>query len=601
MMSSAGAATSRIAALSSLCIAGGFAVGCFYGGADSILFLPAIGLIVAGWILSLMPFRALHLPSGAIGWALLALTSWITLTLPFSLAPFQSLLTWLMFLCLPLTFMALPGRLAWGAIVAVLLCGAGCAVLQVTILRPLFGGRADWPFQDANNLAALLNLGLLPVLIAFQRSATRGKALLRGVAVLLLFAGLIATGSRGGLIAFAVMAMLALLLTPTDWRRLLPLFASMILIAVLLMRSGGGVPSRLAGLADVGNDANSMSRLAIWQATIPMIADHPLFGQGFGSFYLAYPAYRLPADRLSTGQFAHHDPLQYAVEMGIPAAILLYALMAACAVIGFRALRRGRRESLAPLLALGTLALHMHVEFQLYLPPVLVASGVLMGWLHRAAGEPVATIALDGPQRIVIAVTACVIAGLILLPATRAALGLHYTAVANRAIQAGRSGEFLASLGKADRVAPLSFIDAGLARDGFYIDLLRTPDGLFSRSEQHQLADSVLGDLQAAEQTTPLRPEVNLRRAALYAAMQVKLEPDWATIAADQYRVALAKNPLDARARYRLAALLIDHQRIAEAEAVIAAGKTWPRIGPQQDMDGLTARIEQAKQKDPRP
>jgi hypothetical protein len=43
----------------------------------------------------------------------------------------------------------------------------------------------------------------------------------------------------------------------------------------------------MLGLGDEG-------RIATWRATLRMIADHPWFGTGQGTFSWAYPAYRQP-------------------------------------------------------------------------------------------------------------------------------------------------------------------------------------------------------------------------------------------------------------------------------------------------------------------
>ena len=89
----------------------------------------------------------------------------------------------------------------------------------------------------------------------------------------------------------------------------------------------GGAAARLASFSGATQDESILNRPVLWKAALHMIAEHPLTGFGFGSFYLTYPSHRPVADRWSAGQWAHNDPLQFAVEMGILAPLLLYAFL----------------------------------------------------------------------------------------------------------------------------------------------------------------------------------------------------------------------------------------------------------------------------------
>lgn len=71
-------------------------------------------------------------------------------------------------------------------------------------------------------------------------------------------------------------------------------------------------------------------RLFLWKAAVILIADHPFSGVGLGGFLPSYP---IAAARLINGDptvfmplgtinFVHNDPLQIAVEGGLPTAIL---------------------------------------------------------------------------------------------------------------------------------------------------------------------------------------------------------------------------------------------------------------------------------------
>jgi putative inorganic carbon (HCO3(-)) transporter len=40
-------------------------------------------------------------------------------------------------------------------------------------------------------------------------------------------------------------------------------------------------------------DTSATLRIALWESTLAMIVDKPLFGIGWGSYWLVYPEYRL--------------------------------------------------------------------------------------------------------------------------------------------------------------------------------------------------------------------------------------------------------------------------------------------------------------------
>ena len=87
----------------------------------------------------------------------------------------------------------------------------------------------------------------------------------------------------------------------------------------LLQLMGAGVNARFdfQGLADEG-------RFATYRATLHMIADHPWFGTGQGTFAYAFPAYRSPnVSMWGVWDIAHNTLLEIAADMGVPIAILV--------------------------------------------------------------------------------------------------------------------------------------------------------------------------------------------------------------------------------------------------------------------------------------
>jgi len=128
---------------------------------------------------------------------------------------------------------------------------------------------------------------------------------------------------------------------------------------------------RLAALVRIETPAAKGSgRVEIWRRAGRMIADKPLFGKGIGTFFLDSRSYAYPNEfGADLPQFAHNMFLQVAAEQGIPAALLLAAVIGYILYRGCFHLRAVLRfPSAAPddLLLLGlTLALAAYLQTQI--------------------------------------------------------------------------------------------------------------------------------------------------------------------------------------------------------------------------------------------
>jgi O-antigen ligase len=209
-----------------------------------------------------------------------------------------------------------------------------------------------------------------PVMIAFAMLflclSAMFMTLSRGAAVLTLFAlvigftfffwnrlprrtGLIAAVAGGGLAAF-----------------------------LLLQFMGEGVNARfdVQGFEEGG-------RLATYRATLRMIADHPWFGTGQGTFAAAFPAYRSPDPTiLWVWDMAHNTLLEIAADMGLPIAVLVTVAW----ILVFLVLIRGavirQRDIILPVvgLSVGTLGvLHSLMDFSLQIPGYAIVALSLIG------------------------------------------------------------------------------------------------------------------------------------------------------------------------------------------------------------------------------
>lgn len=606
--------------ITGLLIASAFGISLFFEGAQSYVYAPALACLLAGIVIACTgcAWKPFDIPKAVPAWLMLVFWLYITVSLTWSTTPFPSLVTYLVFSCLPLSFFALllsPGREAFikatetALQIALTLLGLW-ALTQVTLLQPQFPGRAGHPLLDPNNFAALMNLGLMPAMAVAISAPHSLKARAAFASAVILFGGLAATESRGGMLCFFICGgvLVFLMRNALQTRRVLLLAVCMAaaLTGLSLYSHTGGAVARISSFTGIQSDESAMNRPVLWQATMAMIAKRPLTGTGFGSFYLAYAANRPVADKWSAGQWAHNDPLQFAAEMGMAAPLLFYALVFSLLWRTRQTLKapdtdnENRALILGPLLGFMTVVLHAHIEFQLYVMPILIVSGVwLASWYTRTADALPPALSwrgfqAAGVQKIIIAASIFAIAALLAMPAARGAMATRYLMQAvNDMKRDGRPQTYLATLDKADAWAPGSFVDAKMQRAALYLDLLKAPAGIFSDREQQVMADYVLSTLALAEATVPFWSDINSKRATLYTEMKAKLDQNWRQKAEDELHAAIRKNPLDLGSRARLIEMLMARGQAEQAYELLQDGLARPHSPKDQDdMLALQAKLK---------
>lgn len=245
--------------------------------------------------------------------------------------------------------------------------GLLCAIALVfDQIRDVFGMSASTR-RKAKLLVAIITSGGLTPLIA---------------AVIIAMA-LLQTGSRAGtlsafagIIVFVIAAAYAELLR---WRQAALLIVLLCGGGLLLIGvSGAGVVGRLNVL-----DTDEAARRAIYDLVLRAIGDAPFLGTGLGTFPEVFTVYRTEAfETFRTISKAHSSYLGNALELGVPATVLLVGALVAIAEANVVALRRRRRGRLFPVLgisALTVVAVHATVDFSLEIPAVAVTYAALAG------------------------------------------------------------------------------------------------------------------------------------------------------------------------------------------------------------------------------
>jgi putative inorganic carbon (hco3(-)) transporter len=206
----------------------------------------------------------------------------------------------------------------------VLTAAAGVAAF-LGLYQFLFHGaeRASGPVSDPNDFAFLLST-VVPVIIYRVRwGSTRVGLVLRLLALVVILACILATFSRGGLVALGVVAVWAL-----TTRRLSVRWA---VLALVTMAALGGlafvtspdiVTSGLQRKENVAQ-ANIDTRFITWQLAVKQFQSSPIVGVGPGNFEARYWEFALPYDVSGNPPPPHNAYLHVLAELGIPGLALL--------------------------------------------------------------------------------------------------------------------------------------------------------------------------------------------------------------------------------------------------------------------------------------
>lgn len=222
----------------------------------------------------------------------------------------------------------------------IIVCAVLLFLLAVNVISQWFfdipqayEGRVSWPLINPNNMAALMNIGLVASLGYFIPLAP--------VFLMALFC----TGSKAGLLAGLACGSLVLShRLRAYWLCLLPL------CALAFIPEGAWV--------------SLYGRLPIWVASYDLLWKEPLTGLGLGTFSHYYADVRTEFETM--GMFAHNDILHMGIEMGFP---VVFVFLVLCSF----ALTRNFKLSCVFL----AVFIHSLIEFQFYLPPIAILLGVL--------------------------------------------------------------------------------------------------------------------------------------------------------------------------------------------------------------------------------
>jgi len=259
------------------------------------------------------------------------------------------------------------------------------------------GGSSFGPYINRNHFACLMGMTLLlgvglllslghrrrdgavdpgapaSAVAASPGSEIGSKRLFFGFVVAVMAGALGLSLSRGGIVStLAALSVLAIVIgvrrnTRGHFWKVAAAVAAALAFTVWLVAQ-----PLLDRMGTITDSKSIAARTGIWEDTLRIATDFPLFGTGFGTFAEVYPRYQT-AHAGGAVLFAHNDWVQLLAEGGLAGTLAVLVLIGGYAAAAVKRLGR-RRDREAIFLALGGLGgmlaflLHSFTEFNAHIP-----------------------------------------------------------------------------------------------------------------------------------------------------------------------------------------------------------------------------------------
>ena len=259
------------------------------------------------------------------------------------------------------------------------------------------GAEVFGPFICRNHFPFYVNLcvGLAAgLLVRYGSSAAvlhDSRRLWVGLALVLMLAAVALSLSRGGLVALAGGAALFLALRLARSPRLARLTGVVLVaggvIALVAWFGADRVKARLATVID-GRAARE-DRIPLWSRVMPLAAEYPILGSGYGTFDYLEPTTRTTGeDSGYRYEHAHNDYLEALLEGGVVRLGLSLLALGLVIWLGARAfLRGGDGLALGGLFGVAAVAVHSFFDFGLHIPAIAVLTTVVCADLCGGRGS----------------------------------------------------------------------------------------------------------------------------------------------------------------------------------------------------------------------
>ena len=298
-----------------------------------------------------------------------------------------------------------------GAVIAVMQMYMMPLIDNVIITYTSLTGRASGNVGQSNMFADSMLWGLIALVPLAQGARTRLARVAWAPAGALMLLGIVLTGSRTGLLALVFTALWGLADRNLDKRLRVGLcVAPFVALLMLAAVSAGGSSSVHGGFnpIDRGGAGITAFRSEIWKNCLALIREQPWLGVGWGQFNFAWSLTPFADRGAGLVDNAHDLPLQLAVELGLPLALLIMALLVVAPLRALWHLWRVPGQlgaaGRAAVMIVVVVGFHSMTEYPLWysymLLPATWACGLALGAASRVrtfAGDAAAAPAVAAP------------------------------------------------------------------------------------------------------------------------------------------------------------------------------------------------------------
>ena len=233
---------------------------------------------------------------------------------------------------------------------------------------------------------------------------------------------------RGGLLAIAWVTLLTAVILSHSWAGFVSAILGIVVLCILwgLSRSGSAKFAMIFGVlavagagamfffggADLDHRLGNLlferhERMQVYELTVAAIQENPIVGTGYGTFASIFTSLRTP-DIINFYLLGRNTYLENALELGLPAATLLFIVILGLFLITLRGLRARRQSSIFPTIGAAVtvlVAFHALFDFSIQIPAVAMTYSFLMGIAcagssrRKQADEPEPPAPLQTPVR----------------------------------------------------------------------------------------------------------------------------------------------------------------------------------------------------------
>lgn len=270
------------------------------------------------------------------------------------------------------------------------------------------GGRASSNLRQPNHLSSLLIWALVALAWCWQTRCLP-MSLCMVLGALYVF-GIVLTGSRTGLVDFALLTIWAILDRRMPQALRCSLASTLLLYALFWWGMLGwaqetrqvfGGEAKLSLAGDI-----SSSRYAIWNNALTLIGQYPGMGVGWGQFNFAWSLGPFPDRPVAFFDHTHNIALQFLVELGVPlATVVLLGLVAGISLVIVNGVRGKQPDvvmNCTSAMLLLTIGVHSLLEYPLWYAYFLLPASFVFGFglvVQRGLGPAVAAEKSTRPSK----------------------------------------------------------------------------------------------------------------------------------------------------------------------------------------------------------